>query len=689
MELTAMNKKYLLAIGILSLIGILLFTAYNSNMHIIRPRGVTAAFGGGGSMAFGRHTFESSVEIATDVVIAEFVAQRPFGQFVTEFEFIVHDRVFGNAADTIFVYTDDIEGSVIRGELQFTTSTQYLLVLIKLADVYASFHDDSFMFITDLMLDLNDPSRSTMYSEPLSYHSRMNFNSSRLTKARVISYVRALPRDPFWSRVFIVSDNLGTIISGSPYVLVIEINEPRRLATEGWHSDIRSTDLYYTTVVEVLKGDLQAGDLLRMVFFAGTVFPGETHIVSVAPVSQSPYFQEFTSRYSLHSMDQLGEIIAIIAGTPYPIPNRDDLHAAITQAETHTQQNYTPQSWANLQYELEAAIAVYEDPQTTQEEIGDATESLLAAIYALEPIPESTPSPSPTPTSTPTSSPTPTPTPRPPGTTHTPGDDSSTTAATPTPGPAATPMPSTPATTPTPATGPTHTTTTNPETGETITLNRPTANLPHDFTTNILNRDPVNEVFLDETFQLTPNDTPARIGIYVGDQNLSDEQLVTLAGFILNPQTGQYEIVRGFLCQDSNTFYVDFTSAGIAGIILYERPTPLLRFTIGQVRYYHNGQPLTSDVAPFLSEGRTMIPIRIISEALGATPVWDDATHTAYIHKGEVVLRLPMGQPLPGGLGIPELINSRVLVPARFVIENFNAITLWNAELQEVTVYVW
>jgi len=373
--------------------------------------------------------------------------------------------------------------------------------------------------------------------------------------------------------------------------------------------------------------------------------------------------------------------------TTPPEITRDDLYAAITQAETHTQQNYTPQSWANLQYELEAARATYEDHQSTQQQIDDATESLLAAINALEPIPSASPSPSPTPT------PTPTPTPRPgttPGTTH-PSEDEGTTppAATPTPGPAATPGPPTTPTPSTPSGEPSRTTTTNPETGETITLNRPTTNLPNDFLSDILNRDPVNEILLDETFQLTPSNTPARIGIYVGDQNLSDEQLVALAGFILNPQTGQYEIVRGFLCQDSNTFYVDFNSAGIAGIILYERPTPLLRFTIGQVRYYHNGAPQTSDVAPFLSEGRTMIPIRIISEALGATPVWDDATRTAYIHNGEVVLRLPMGQPIPGGLGIPELINGRVLVPARFVIENFNAVTLWNAELQEVTVYVW
>ncbi|MCL2379155.1 MAG: copper amine oxidase N-terminal domain-containing protein, partial [Defluviitaleaceae bacterium] len=82
------------------------------------------------------------------------------------------------------------------------------------------------------------------------------------------------------------------------------------------------------------------------------------------------------------------------------------------------------------------------------------------------------------------------------------------------------------------------------------------------------------------------------------------------------------------------------------------------------------------------------LPIRIISEALGATPIWDNATRTAYIYKDDVVLRLPMGVPLPDGMGVPEMRNNRVLVPARFVIENFDAITLWDAALRQVTVYV-
>jgi len=311
-----MKGKHLLAIGIISLVIVLLFTVFNSSMHIM-TRNVRAAFSRRGTA---RHrTFESAVAIATDVVVAEFVAQRPFGQRTTEFEFIVHERIFGNAADTIFVYLDDSELTVtfIDNEQQFTRNTQYLLTLIKLADVYSPFHDDAFMFLSDLTLDLNNPSRSTMHNEPLWRHSRIDFGSRFLTRRSIISYVSALPWNPSPTWVFITSSYLEDIIDGSPNVLVVEINEPTRLADVGTPIDTISTDIYFTTVVEVLKGDMQIGDVVEIVFFAGTVFPGETHIVSVAPVStasQNPYFQQFTSRHSLHSPDQLDEIVSIING---------------------------------------------------------------------------------------------------------------------------------------------------------------------------------------------------------------------------------------------------------------------------------------------------------------------------------------------------------------------------------------
>jgi len=285
----------------------------------------------GFSMGMGvRWTFESAIEVATDVVVAEFVTSRSL-QGATEYEFIVHDRVFGNTADTIFVYVVYAEMSrrFADPEFQFSVGSQYLLALIKLADVYSHLHEDGFIFTTDLILDLNDPSRSTIYNEPLSLHSRMNFNSRSITSGEIISYASTLPHTPFLTarRVFITSDYLVDIISGSPHVLVVEINEPRRMANQGIQSGLRSTDIYFTTVVEVLKGDMQVGDRVEIVFFAGTVFSGETHIVSVTPVStasQNPYFQQFTSRHSLHSPDQLDEIISIITGTtPYQLTGQE------------------------------------------------------------------------------------------------------------------------------------------------------------------------------------------------------------------------------------------------------------------------------------------------------------------------------------------------------------------------------
>jgi len=264
-------------------------------------------------------TFEEAAQMSTDVVVAEFVGQRPFGQSQTEFEFIVHERIFGNAADRIFVYTHDntrntvmIAGhSSMDSDRQFTTDTQYLLLLYKIADVYANTHEDGFVFLTDLILDLNDPSISTMYNEPLTLHSTgMNFNSRSLTSEEVVSYVSNLTRNNTPARDFIRSDSLEDIIEGSPCVLIVEISEPWRMARYGV---MGLNDIYYTTVVEVLKGDKQIGDLVRVFFFADTVFPGERHIVSIEQLIEGdPFFYVFTSRNSLHSTAQLDEIIALI-----------------------------------------------------------------------------------------------------------------------------------------------------------------------------------------------------------------------------------------------------------------------------------------------------------------------------------------------------------------------------------------
>ena len=382
-----MKKKYFLIIGFISLAAVLLVVAYNSpsiqNMIHGMSASTRATSSGGGSMALSSSawTFEDVVTIAQHVVVAEFVTRRPFGEFHTEFEFIVHEQVIGETAETIFVYTNDV--LMIDGfgsdALDFTTDTQYLLVLLEIANVYASLYDYGLRFITDLILDLNDPSRSTMNNESLSLHSRLAFDGN-LTREQILSHVRSLPSSPSPTRMFITSENLDDIIDGSPYVVIVEIGEPWSLAGTGVYASTVSTDIYYATIVEVLKGDMYVGDELRIVFFGGTVFPGETHMVSIRPSSPNnpnSAFHDFTSRNSLHCMEQREEIIAIIRG-PYEPP------VDPTPVPTSS-----PAPSNNDRY-----------PTTTDPEDEDSTDPIPTPTATPQPTSSPSPSPSPTPNAT-------------------------------------------------------------------------------------------------------------------------------------------------------------------------------------------------------------------------------------------------------------------------------------------------
>ncbi len=53
--------------------------------------------------------------------------------------------------------------------------------------------------------------------------------------------------------------------------------------------------------------------------------------------------------------------------------------------------------------------------------------------------------------------------------------------------------------------------------------------------------------------------------------------------------------------------------------------------SIGRTRVTVNGQDSHLDVAPFIEDGTTLVPIRFVSEMLGATVDWDGDTYTVHI----------------------------------------------------------
>ena len=106
-----------------------------------------------------------------------------------------------------------------------------------------------------------------------------------------------------------------------------------------------------------------------------------------------------------------------------------------------------------------------------------------------------------------------------------------------------------------------------------------------------------------------------------------------------------------------------------------------------------NGQTLSFDVPPQLINGRTMVPMRAIFENLGATVNWEQSTQTVTSVKGTTTISLTIGVPsiiINGSAKAldtaPCVIDGRTLVPVRAVSEAFNLNVDWDGATNTVII---
>lgn len=99
----------------------------------------------------------------------------------------------------------------------------------------------------------------------------------------------------------------------------------------------------------------------------------------------------------------------------------------------------------------------------------------------------------------------------------------------------------------------------------------------------------------------------------------------------------------------------------------------------------YNGKIIKSDVAPYIQNERTMVPIRFISETLGYKVTWDnDKREVGISGKGtEISLKIDSTKAKVNGkelkLDAPASIKKeRTFVPLRFVAENLKAEVKWD-----------
>jgi len=99
-----------------------------------------------------------------------------------------------------------------------------------------------------------------------------------------------------------------------------------------------------------------------------------------------------------------------------------------------------------------------------------------------------------------------------------------------------------------------------------------------------------------------------------------------------------------------------------------------------------NGTNKIMDVTPIIINGRTMVPLRIISEGFGAEVNWINKTRTVKINLDGKEFSFVIGQTGPG-MDLPAIIfNNRTLVPIRYISEILGAYVKWFPSTRSVEI---
>ncbi len=112
-----------------------------------------------------------------------------------------------------------------------------------------------------------------------------------------------------------------------------------------------------------------------------------------------------------------------------------------------------------------------------------------------------------------------------------------------------------------------------------------------------------------------------------------------------------------------------------------------------EIKVILNGKKVRFDQLPIVENGRTLVPVRAIFEALGAEVAWDAENQTvrAIGHGIYVKLIINSDEMMVDNAGKlleapAKIINGRTMVPARAVAEAFNCNVTWDAEKNMVII---
>lgn len=177
---------------------------------------------------------------------------------------------------------------------------------------------------------------------------------------------------------------------------------------------------------------------------------------------------------------------------------------------------------------------------------------------------------------------------------------------------------------------------------------------------------------LDEQGEVTANGIPAQ---FIGTEWVADVPL----------QEGSNAILLAASDAFGNTSEVALT--------VVRMRVPDIVLTVGKNQAVVGGRMVDLEVAPVISQSSTMVPLRFVTEVLGGSVDWNAAMQIVTITLGDSVVQLQVGSTmaLVGSdvvslTAAPMLVQGRTMVPLRFVSETLGAAVTWDGSLKTVTI---
>lgn len=181
---------------------------------------------------------------------------------------------------------------------------------------------------------------------------------------------------------------------------------------------------------------------------------------------------------------------------------------------------------------------------------------------------------------------------------------------------------------------------------------------------------------------------PVAVTVDLSDLNLTEEQVRELCGTRLEKDAaGNTVVVKlGGTYDAATKSFTFYTNQFSLYSVMQVKNLVTIDITIDIPLATVNGASKRIDVAPTIINSRTMVPLRFIGEAFGAEIDWREETRTVKITLNGKEVSMVVDQPA-AGMDMPPIIsNGRTLVPIRFISESLGADVMWNSFNKTISI---